>query len=322
MRIIDTSTGNSVLVGGFPGGAEVDGLAFTTGGTPPDIPWLTEDPISGTVTADASLIVDLNFDASVVTQTGHYSGSLIVDNDTPYGKFDIPVMLHVVDVSYGVELSPPTDTQSGAAGTTVTYTLQVHNTGTVPDTFDLDLSGNAWPTTLSDSSISLGADEGAEVYVWVDLPAGAAGNDEDSVSVSAASQSDPSATDTSTLTSSVSPMYGLTLTPATDSRSTPPGSDVSYTLTVTNTGNISDSYDVDISGHAWTTNAPAQIGPLMAGESTAFNVEVTVPSTAVDGETDTATVVVTSQSDAGVSEAAVLTTEVILTKIYLPVIQH
>ena len=48
LRIADPATGNTVLVGAFPGGAEVDSLAFATGGGG-DAPWLTENPESGTI---------------------------------------------------------------------------------------------------------------------------------------------------------------------------------------------------------------------------------------------------------------------------------
>ncbi len=48
LRIADPATGNTTLVGAFPGGAEVDSLAFATGGGG-DAPWLSENPVSGTI---------------------------------------------------------------------------------------------------------------------------------------------------------------------------------------------------------------------------------------------------------------------------------
>ncbi|HNZ01878.1 MAG TPA: S8 family serine peptidase, partial [Anaerolineaceae bacterium] len=61
LRVIDMTTGASALVGGFPGGAETDCLAFETGGGA-DVPWLSEDPVSGTVPAMDDLVVDVTFD--------------------------------------------------------------------------------------------------------------------------------------------------------------------------------------------------------------------------------------------------------------------
>jgi len=99
MRIIDTNTGNSVAVGGFPGGAEVDGLAFATGGAQ-DVPWLSEDPVSGYLDADTGQqVVDVTFDAgaSGVDQPGEYHASLKVKSDDPVnGSIEVPVTMTVI----------------------------------------------------------------------------------------------------------------------------------------------------------------------------------------------------------------------------------
>ncbi|MEJ5308968.1 MAG: carboxypeptidase regulatory-like domain-containing protein [Anaerolineae bacterium] len=93
-RIADTATGNTVLVGGFPGGAEVDCLAFATGGSA-DVPWLAEVPTAGSVPAGGNTAINVDFDAAYVDQPGEYHADLIVKNDTPYGKFSVPVTMTV-----------------------------------------------------------------------------------------------------------------------------------------------------------------------------------------------------------------------------------
>jgi hypothetical protein len=95
LRIIDTTTGASTLVGAFPGGAEVDSLAFGTGGQS-DVPWLSEDPISGTVPAADSIEVDVTFDPTGLSQPGDYLAALKVKHDTPYVYPNIPVVLHLL----------------------------------------------------------------------------------------------------------------------------------------------------------------------------------------------------------------------------------
>jgi hypothetical protein len=94
MRVIDTTTGASAHIGAFPGGAEVDCLAFPTGGGA-DVPWLDETPVSGAVPAEGSTAVTVDFDAAYVDQPGEYHAELILKNDTPYGKFNIPVTMTV-----------------------------------------------------------------------------------------------------------------------------------------------------------------------------------------------------------------------------------
>ncbi|MFO7696067.1 MAG: carboxypeptidase regulatory-like domain-containing protein, partial [Anaerolineae bacterium] len=96
MRIIDTTTGASAPVGAFPGSAEVDCLAFATGGRT-DVPWLTQDPITGTLAMGESQAIEVVFDAGVpeITQPGNYYAQLRVDNDTPYGPLVVPVTMTV-----------------------------------------------------------------------------------------------------------------------------------------------------------------------------------------------------------------------------------
>jgi hypothetical protein len=51
LRIADTTTGNTLLVGAFPGAAEVDSFAIVAAGIPPwnDVAWVTEVPTNGVV---------------------------------------------------------------------------------------------------------------------------------------------------------------------------------------------------------------------------------------------------------------------------------
>jgi len=101
LRIADTNTGNTVLVGPFPGGAEVDSLGFATGGVA-DVPWLSESPITGTIPAGEGQEIQVTFDASVVGQPGTYLATLKVDNDTPYAAPRIPVTMTVIaPATYG-----------------------------------------------------------------------------------------------------------------------------------------------------------------------------------------------------------------------------
>jgi len=103
LRIIDTTTGASSLVGAFPGGTETDCLAFTTGGQS-DVLWLSEDPVSGTVTPTTPVNVTVTFDptGAGLNQPGDYLAELKVKHDTPYTYPNIPVTLHLLASStYG-----------------------------------------------------------------------------------------------------------------------------------------------------------------------------------------------------------------------------
>jgi hypothetical protein len=61
-----------------------------------DIPWLTEDPLAGTVPPDSSLSLTLGYDATGLT-VGDYFAQLLVQN-APNPRRYVPVTLHVVEV--------------------------------------------------------------------------------------------------------------------------------------------------------------------------------------------------------------------------------
>ncbi|MFQ5615509.1 MAG: hypothetical protein ACE5GO_03510, partial [Anaerolineales bacterium] len=166
----------------------------------PAIPWLTEDPISGTVPAMNSTIIDVAVWATTdtITQTGVYAGYLVIQNDTPYGDLTIPVTMTVVTPAAGVMVDPDS-AGVGNPGNTVSYTLWVTNTGTVPDTFDLAVSGESWPTTLSDSSVFLNPGFGTSVTIRVGIPAGTSEGSNDSATITATSQFDTNVFDSATV---------------------------------------------------------------------------------------------------------------------------
>jgi hypothetical protein len=129
--------------------------------------------------------------------------------------------------------------------------------------------------------------------------------------------------DTSGLVILIKPavQYGLTVTPATDARSGDPGTMVTYTLQVTNTGNVSDAFDVHASGYRWATALnPTTVEPLTAGRSADVVVTVTIPTSAAGEATDVATVTVTSQGDDTVTATSILTTTARRHRIFLPLI--
>jgi hypothetical protein len=98
----------------FDSGEAAPGLCFT------DVPWLSLSPTSGTVAPHDEALVSFDFDATGLT-LGTHEAWVRVTNDTPYGRFNIPVTM-VVDegpassiVSYAVEGGMPhSETLQGA----------------------------------------------------------------------------------------------------------------------------------------------------------------------------------------------------------------
>lgn len=108
---------------------------------------------------------------------------------------------------------------------------------------------------------------------------------------------------------STTPQYGLTLTGAQTSASGKPGSTVDYSLTLTNTGNRSDTFTFSSSGGTWTANLPADV-TLSAGASQPVTVSVTIPAGA--SAPDSLRVTATSSADPAQSAWLDLTTGVLL----------
>ena len=84
LRVLDTITGASTLVGAFPSGAEIDALATKTfaGG----VCWLTLNPDTGSVPANSQVTVDANFQAtsSCPPLYGSHRATISVVNNTAY----------------------------------------------------------------------------------------------------------------------------------------------------------------------------------------------------------------------------------------------
>lgn len=221
---------------------------------------------------------------------------------------------------YGVALSPD-DALSGTAGQDVTYTLQITNTGSMTDTFDLALSGNSWETAVFPLSITLNPGVSDTISVTVPIPAGTLGNDSDLVSITATSQGNPTKSDSAQLTTSVLPVYALELSPG-YSLSGLPGETVSYTLTISNSGNITDTYAFTSTGNAWETVLSSTSMVLAPGTSGFVTTAVTVPANAPNNATDMVTITATSQEYNEVQDNVILTTKCLdlIPMAYLPMI--
>ncbi len=291
-----------------------------------DIPWASVSPTSGTTAGGDSSEVMVTFDTTGLTVGSTYTGTLCVNSNDPVTPLvTVPLTLTVAAQSFGVEVAAEDADLSGDAGTTVTYTVWVTNTGNVEDTFDLTATG-VWDATPSVASVTLAAGGTTSVMVTVDIPAGVEDGDMDVTTFTATSQSDASATDSVDLTTTavIVPAYGVEVTAEDADLSGEVGTTVMYMLWITNTGNVQDTFDVIVSGNEWDTAPAVASITLAANAGGSVMVHVDIPATAANGDTDTVTVTVTSQSSAAATDSVVLTTTAVVTDttiyIYLPVI--
>ncbi len=114
---------------------------------------------------------------------------------------------------------------------------------------------------------------------------------------------------------------GVTLAPSAATKTDAPGGTLTYTLTLTNTGNVTGTFDVTLTDYAWMVAlTPETVGPLAPGASAALTLTVTIPTDAGDGDSDTVTVTAASQGDPQETASLTVTTTVAVRRIYLPLV--
>lgn len=95
---------------------------------PPDIPWLSETPLTGSIPATLNQVIDVFFDASQVNQAGLYTGTLhIISSDSLNPDQLVPLVMQVTDQPVVSLVSP--DHGSTLGGTPVTVTGNNFKTG-------------------------------------------------------------------------------------------------------------------------------------------------------------------------------------------------
>ncbi|MDL5503144.1 MAG: hypothetical protein QSU88_08005, partial [Candidatus Methanoperedens sp.] len=161
-----------------------------------------------------------------------------------------------------------------------TYTLLLQNNGSSTDTYNLTIdSANASTAVLNVSgNITLASLETRTLLLNVtNTSTGTA-----YVNVTAQSLNDSTQVDyintTTTITAAPTRNVSLTVSPVSASASTRPNTNATYTLNLTNTGNMVDSYtlvlDGDTTASVNATNVTA-INDLAAGASRIFLLNVT-----------------------------------------------
>jgi hypothetical protein len=196
--------------------------------------------------------------------------------------------------------------KTASPGDFVTHVYTISNIGTLDDEYELGVTTpTGWVTLGVPSSVQVAARESEKLFVTLVVPGTAqAGTYE--ATLSATSVGDTSVTSQATAHVTVSPASGIVAAWAQEPPRVQPGMGAQGTFTVTNIGNIADTYTIELSSSSDCTVAlsKSQIF-LFPGETLEIALTLTVPFTLTPGSRYSFTLGLTSTEHLDVSTALV-----------------
>jgi len=208
---------------------------------------------------------------------------------------------------YKVSVTAEPKNQTAYQSMNATYTLTVTNLGNVADTIKLNITDNeAGFGALSADTFALNASENATAYLNVSDSTSGIYN----TTVRATSQGNASVFDDVTVKTNVTvvpPIYNVSITSELTEQTTAPDVNATYTLTVTNLGNVADTIELNITENEADFGAfSADTFALNAGDNATAYLNV---SDSISGIYNT-TVRATSQGNASVFDDVTVKTNV------------
>lgn len=231
------------------------------------------------------------------------------------GAYAWPLPYGPVSTVYAVVAPRESEVEAGPSDTIV-HDFLFYNV-LQPDNYNVTISGNTWPTTLlTPSTLNMTTNSTTTVSVQVVTPNSI--NVDDTFTLTITSVTSPTLVYTATGTTTAVAHPAIT-TSGNMSDSAYVGETITYTISVTNSGDYTDTFDVDISMNTWTTTASASSVTLGVGASTTVDVYVVVGS----GSSDVAHVTFASTLDNTVTATVMLTSTSLGSPsqdVYLPLI--
>jgi hypothetical protein len=199
---------------------------------------------------------------------------------------------------------PAMAAQSGYLGTVVTYNLNISNTDSVSQTFDVLIDHNAWPTAASTPIGSVAAQSAQPFTVTVAIPGNAAAHSTDAATITLRAQSNPVLSATAILTTTALALPTVEIEPTMATQYGPSPAQLTYVLHLSHTDSLTHTFDVMLVGNGW---AATPIGPAAPGSTQPLTVTILNPPYALGYTTSVANVTVQAQDNPALTATAVLT---------------
>jgi len=204
---------------------------------------------------------------------------------------------------YAVSVSASPSEQSGLPIENLSYTVTVRNTGNLDDNYILTASDNSgWGPTVSPTSLFVASGSTGEATLTVNVPENAKFCTVDNITVTATSKSDNTVSDNAWCLAHAAMVRGVEISISPSYQSGLNGETLDYTVTVSNTGNVDDNYDLIAQDNEnWSLGIASSI-TVPAFENRTTVLTVTIPDNATGCTEDNITVAATSQADNTVSD--------------------
>jgi uncharacterized membrane protein len=302
--------GNSESGTGLPNQTVIYNHILTNTGDGPDsysLTYLNDNPVGWDIVIDPTEMADVlagatvPFTVSITIPQSEISGTVHLVQIEAQSAAD-PLVTAVltntttVIIEPGLSLSPGAERFSNA-GVTQVYTHTLTNLGNGAELVTLTADGSdlpGWEVTVDPPQLPLAPFASDTITVNVTVPLAAGGQVHTAV-ITATGSSGITATAVNTTT--VLAGYSVLIEPD-NTAFAEPGETVVLTHTVTNVGNLTDTYSLETSGD-WTADVVPTTLMLAAGDSSVITVTITVPETAEPPTQQVTTVTATSANAVG-----------------------
>ncbi|MCS7131748.1 MAG: DNRLRE domain-containing protein, partial [Hadesarchaea archaeon] len=168
---------------------------------------------------------------------------------------------------------------SGAPGETLSFEVVVKNLGNVDDVYALEATDAlGWSLDLEDSALIVPRGEDRATTLRVTIPSDVTTSADDDIEVKATSLENAQVSSSATCVARAVVVRGVALEISPSYQSGAPGETLSFTVRLTNTGNVDDTYTLSASDDAgWPLVLSPTTLTLAAGQSGTATLSVVMP---------------------------------------------